>query len=201
MDQRGADAGADQDHDRDERRIGEARHADHQAGRAPSNRKARPQHQEPDQSADPDRAGREVEPVEQDRRPLWRRLRCMARQPGHQQNRGRPRERAPDSEDLRDRALPAFGAVDPQREPCGDDEEREHELEVGIAAAERGGAEERDERANVEDRAQSELGRRHVDVDRNGDQRDERRDSERNRERAQPRLRNAPHDRPRGRYA
>ena len=85
------------------------------------------------------------------------------------------------------------------RDQAATHEEREAELEVDVAAAERGHPEERHERADVEERPQRVDRGRLLEVDRDRDQPERPRDRERDRERAQARPGDAPHDRPRDR--
>ena len=62
-----ADARADEDDDGDEGDVGEARDTDGEPGDPGACGKTSPDHEEPDQAADPERAGNEVKPVEQNR--------------------------------------------------------------------------------------------------------------------------------------
>ena len=82
----------------------------------------------------------------------------------------RRRARAEAAEELGDRAVLALGPVDPERDPRGDAEEREADLHVDVAAPERRHAEQRHERADVEDRAQRVDRGRDVEVDRDREQ-------------------------------
>ena len=77
----------------------------------------------------------------------------------------------PVGEQLGDRALLALGPVDPERDARREREQREADLQVEEAAAERRRAHQRHERADVDPRAQRELGRRAQQVERDRDQR------------------------------
>ena len=88
---------------------------------------------------------------------------------------------------LGDRAMLALRTVEPQRDPCGDAEQREAQLEVDDRAAERGHAEQRHQRREVEHRAQRVVGGREVEIHGDRDQAQHRRDDERDRQRAQAR--------------
>ena len=74
----------------------------------------------------------------------------MAGEPGNEQDSGSGRECAGDGDELRDRALLTLGTVDPQCQAGGEDEQPEHELEVGVPTAEGGVAQKRNERTDVE---------------------------------------------------
>ena len=91
-----------------------------------------------------------MQDVERDRNPARARLRGVARRAGHHQRRDPAQHGTRDREQLRDRALTAIGAVDPERDPSRDAEQPEHELEVEIPAAERRRAREWDHRADRE---------------------------------------------------
>ena len=132
--------GAEQHEHRDEGDVREARHDDDQRGDPPPGRQAPPEHEQPDQAAEPDRAGDEVQPVEGERDPARRRLGRMTGRARDHEHGGRRGERAQRREQLGDRAVLALGAIDPERDPGREHEEREAELEVEIAAPERRGA-------------------------------------------------------------
>ncbi len=99
------------------------------------------------------------------RQTAWRGLGGMARGAGNDKDGGRRRHRADRGEELGDRAVLAFGAVEPERDRGRNDEQREAELQVDVAAAEGGHPVERHERSDVEKRAQRVDPRRHVEVD------------------------------------
>ena len=123
-------------------------------------------------------------------------MRRVTREPGNQQRSGSRRDCPGNGEQLGDRALLAFRAVDPQGEACRDDEQGEYELEVEVAAPEGGIAQQRDESSEGERRAQRKLRGRHQHVHRNRDQSNRRRQAECDRDSPQTRLGNASHDGP-----
>ena len=124
----------------------------------------------PARPADPERAGREVHPVEEQRESPRRGLRGVTGEAGHEQRR-RPREGdADDREELRDRALLSLGTIDPDRSDRGSDEEREADPEIDVAAPERGDADERNKRAEREERTKREVCGRQQEVDRDRDE-------------------------------
>ena len=108
---------------------------------------------------------------------------------GHDQDRRGGERGAAGREQLGDRALRPLGPVDPERDRRCGDEQREAELEVEVAAAERRDVQQRHERAEVRHRAQREVGGREQRVERDRDEPDDCRDEERDRERAQARAR------------
>ena len=131
-----------------------------------------PEDEQPDQPAEPDaspqRGGASRATSD---RPRGDGLRRRARR---RRERAAPRpRRAPRPQfggQLGDRAVLALRAVDPERDPRGDAEQREAELEVDVAAPERRHPEQRHERADVEHRAQRVDRRREVEVDGDRDQ-------------------------------
>ena len=131
-----AGARADQDEHGHECNVREARNEDHQACDPARGRQARREHDQPDQSADPDRSRDEVEPVENQREAAGRSLSGVPGEARHQQASGRCAEGAGERDQGRKRALTPLGPVEPDRNRGGPDEEREHELEVEPAAAE-----------------------------------------------------------------
>jgi hypothetical protein len=106
----------------------------------------------------------------------------MARQTRDDEERSSGRQRAGQGEKLGDRPLPALRSIEPDRDGGRAGEEQNAELEIE-EGGERGGADERHERGDVEDRTQRELRRREEDVDRRRDRRDCGRDGEADRER------------------
>jgi hypothetical protein len=64
--ERGPDARAEQQQHGADRDVGEARHGDGEAGATEPRRQREPEHEQADEAAEPDRAGREVDPVERD---------------------------------------------------------------------------------------------------------------------------------------
>jgi len=201
VDERSTDAGPDQREHRDEGRVRKSRHADHQAGNASRNRKAPPEHEQAEQAADPDGAGRQVKPVERQGQAAGRRLRRVAGEPWDEQRRPGGEQRAHAREQLGNRALGALGPVDPERQCSCEHEERKGELEIEQTTTERRVVHQRQDVPEVEDRAERELRSRHHDVHGSRDQRDHRSDAEGDRHGAEPCLRDAPHDRTRGRDA
>ena len=103
----------------------------------------------PIEAADPERAGDEVQPVERERERARRSSAPHDRRRRARAERRRAASVAPQSaSSARDRALLAFGPVEPQaRRRAATREQREHELEVEKAAAERGHAQQWHERA------------------------------------------------------
>jgi hypothetical protein len=197
VDDGGADAGPEQQEHRDERRVRETGHGDDKACDAAGDRQRAPEHEQSEQAADPDRARGQVKPVEEERHTARRGLRRVAGRPGYDEHGEGRRARTRGREQLRDRARRPLRPVDPDRHGRRRDEERKAELEVEVASAEGGGVQERDDRAEVEGRAQRELSRCDVDVDRDRDQPQRGRQEERYRDRAQVRPVDAPDHRPR----
>ena len=137
-----------------------------------------------------------------DRQAARRGLAGVADAPGHDAAPRRPPTARPGAGgELGDRAARALGPVDPQRDPGGDAEQREAQLHVDVAAPERGHAEQRHQRAEVEHRAQRVLGDREVEVDGDRDQPDHASDHEAHRVRARRLVPGRPADRPAGRSA
>ena len=121
----------------------------------------------PIKAADPDRTGRQVRPVEEDRPRARRRLRGVARRsPGTSSTAPAASSAPPKASSSAIERCGALGPVDPQRDERREHEERERELEVDVAAAERRRAQQRHERADVPHGAQRELRRREERVHR-----------------------------------
>ena len=142
----GPDPGAEQHEDGDERHGREARHGEGEHGRPERGVGAPPEDEQPDQAAEPERAGADVEPVERHGEAARRGLRGVPRDARDEADGRRGRGDADPGEQLGDRPLLALGPVDPERDPAGDDEEREAEQQVDVAAAEGGRPPERHER-------------------------------------------------------
>ena len=81
----------------------------------------------------------------------------MPREPRHDHGRRGRGERARQREQLGDGSFAAVRPVEPDRDERGDDEQCEAQLEIDVAAAERGRAHERDEGADRKRRPQREL--------------------------------------------
>ena len=143
----------------------------------------RPEHEQPDQPADPDRAGGQVRPVEEERPRARRRLRRVPGEPGDEQHRAGREARADEREQLDHRPVLALRTVDPQRHERREREEQERQLEIDEPASERRRADQRHERADVVPRAKRELRRREQQIDGRRDQRQRRRGDEGDRER------------------
>src|SRR5439155_9658080 len=116
---------------------------------APRDRQGTPEHEQSDETSDPDGARGQVQPVERERDATRRRLRGVTRRTGYDEHGQSRHERSDRREQLRDRARGALGPVEPQRDEGGGDEEREAELEVEVTAPECGRVEEGDDRADV----------------------------------------------------
>ena len=139
----------------------------------------------------------EMEPVEQEReRRAARSAPAWPEVPGTTSTAPAAASTPPMPARLGDRAVLALGPVDPERDPGRDAEQREAELEVDVAAPERGHAEQRDERPDVEGRPQRVDRGRDVEVDGDREQAEHRGDRERDRDGAQARPRDPPGDRP-----
>ena len=117
----------------------------------------------------------EVDGIEEHRESARRGLAGVPDGAGDDEHGDRGEQRAGDGGEFGDRALLPVRAVDPQRDPSGDTEQREAQLEVDVSAAERRHPEQRDERPEIEHRAQRVVGDREVEVDGDRDQSDHRR--------------------------
>ena len=84
----------------------------------------------------------------------------MARESGDEEHGGRGGQGPAERQELGDGSMLALRPVDRDRDSAGEREEREQELEVDVAAPERVGAQEREQRAELPPRAQRELRRR-----------------------------------------
>ncbi len=133
--ERGADARGDEHDHAHERDLREARHDGGQRGDAQL-ADARAEHEQPDEPADPERARGEVDPVDPDRQPLGARLRRVAREPGNEERGARRGQRSREREQRRNGSLLAIRDVEPDRDPAGDGEQGEHDLEVDQRAPE-----------------------------------------------------------------
>ena len=136
---------------RDERDVREARHDDGEPGDAARRRAgcARARAARSGRRSRPSRRARWSQSSASDK-PRGDVCAAWPAAPGTSEHgRGR-RERAGGREQLGDRALRPLGPVDPERDAGREHEEREAELEVEVAAAERRVAHERHERADVE---------------------------------------------------
>ena len=133
--------------------------------------------------------------VERERQPAWRLLTGVTGQRGQNQRRPTGEQRGRECEELDDRALLPFRPVEVEGDESGEAEERQHELEIQEVAAETGRPCGRDDRSEVERRAQRELRRCQHDVDGNRHDCDAERDSEGHRERPQRAARDDPHHR------
>ena len=111
---------------------------------------AAPQDDQSDQPAEPQRAGDQMKPVEDHRDPARGGLRRVPGAAGQQQHRCRPQQRAGERHDLGDRPSLAVGPIEPQSGPGGEAEQREADHHVDVAASERGRAEQRHERPEIE---------------------------------------------------
>ena len=116
----------------------------------------------------------------------------MTRCARQQQHGAGGEQRAGHRHDLRDRAVLALRPVQPQRDPRRDTEQREAQHHVDVAAAERGHAEQRHQRGEIEHRPQRIDRGREIQIDGNREQPDHGRDHERARDRPHARARRAP---------
>src|SRR5207247_489572 len=137
VEDRGADAGPEQHGDGGECERREARYAEGQARESLGGGKAAPEDEQADQAADPERAGGEVQPVEGERERARRRLCGVPGRARGQQHCSSGEERTEQREELGDRAPRRLAAVETKRDRGRDCEERQQELEVEVAAAER----------------------------------------------------------------
>ena len=167
-----ADPGADQEHHRREGDVGEARDDERERRDPQELGGAAPEDEQADQAADPDRAGRQVEPVEGQGEAARGGLRGVAGGARDDEAGGGREERPRQREQLGHRALGPLRPVDPHAEGGGEREESEHELQVEVAAPEGGHVHERHDRPDGEGRAQRELRGREVEVDGRRDERD-----------------------------
>ena len=124
MEERRRDPARDQEVDRRERSVREARDDERErrdskelAGRAIEDEQA-------DEAADPDRPGREVQPVGRHREAARRGLSSVPGEARHEQAGGCGPERAGRCEQLGDGAHWAVRPVEPERDRGGDSEQR-----------------------------------------------------------------------------
>ncbi len=157
-----------------------------------------PEQEQARQASDPQRPRRDVQPVERDGEPSRGGLRRMAGGGRDHERRRRGGGDADPGEDLGNRAVLPLGAVDPERDPGCEDEEREADLQVDIAPPERGRPPERHERPHVGKPTQRVDRGRLFEVGRHRDQSEDRGDGEGDRDRAKARS-GAPDTRPRDR--
>ena len=133
-----------------------------------------------------------MDDVERQRDPAVRRLRCVPGEAHEQDCGGRGDDRAALRQELDDRALAPFGALEEDRDRRREREKGDDELEIGERAAEGRHPHQGHECPDCRPRAQRELCRREEQVDRDRDQRERERDGERERHRARRASRRHP---------
>ena len=197
MEEGGADPRPEEQEYRDECDVRESRHAGGETGDAPLGVQGRPDDEQPDQAADPDRTRHEMEPVEQDREAARSRLPGVADRTREHERRRRSGERAAEREHRRDRAALTPRAVGPDRDRRRRAEQREADLDVDVATARRRRTPQGDDAAEVEEGSERVDRSRLLEVDGDGDEAERRDDPERDRDAAQARALDTADERPR----